>query len=252
MQYLGGKFLVAKQFRTNLQQVVPYASRIWDAFCGGLGFAENFADYHLICTDINPHLICLYRAWQCGWRPDLGSIDKNLHTRYKQVQPLGDPLTAFLGIACSFSGKWFAGYLSAAALQVTTKKRRNYHKNGFNSLNRFFDKAANVTFRVNNFLTTKQSPPRDVVIYCDPPYANTSNYNFVGDFDHHTFWKRCSWYVKQGNHVFVSEQTAPESWHLIWQCERKVAINRLRTSAAPRSIANDKVISEKLWYKGPK
>lgn len=57
--------------------------------------------------------------------------------------------------------------------------------------------------------------PENSVIYCDPPYMNTEQYNI--SFDHESFFE---WALKQKNDVFISEYTMPEGFYLITEFEK--------------------------------
>ena len=56
-------------------------------------------------------------------------------------------------------------------------------------------------------------PPRSL-IYCDPPYAGTTDYKTK--FDHSVFWQWCREKVKEGHTVFVSEYNAPADFVCVW------------------------------------
>jgi DNA adenine methylase len=59
--------------------------------------------------------------------------------------------------------------------------------------------------------------PDNSIIYCDPPYANTTKYKT--NFNHNDFWEWCRKKVKEGHKVFVSEYNAPDDFICIWQKE---------------------------------
>lgn len=65
------------------------------------------------------------------------------------------------------------------------------------------------------------------VVYCDPPYANTSQYN-VGDFDSAAFWQ---WARSRDYPVYVSEYHAPEDFVSIWSKEKRRLFNHRVLSA---------------------
>lgn len=65
------------------------------------------------------------------------------------------------------------------------------------------------------------------VVYCDPPYANTAQYN-VGDFDSAAFWQ---WARSRDYPVYVSEYHAPEDFVSIWSKEKRRLFNGRNLSA---------------------
>ncbi len=59
-----------------------------------------------------------------------------------------------------------------------------------------------------------QIPPKSI-IYCDPPYANTTKYK--DNFDHNKFWQWCRDKTKEGHQVFISEYQAPSDFTCLWE-----------------------------------
>ena len=60
------------------------------------------------------------------------------------------------------------------------------------------------------------------VVYCDPPYQNTTQYG--EKFDSDEFWE----YMRKisiNNTVFISEQEAPEDFACIWEKEQRRTID---------------------------
>ena len=231
MQYLGGKYRVAPKFKPVINEIVPGDLPIWDAFCGGLGFAEAFPERDLLCTDVNPWLINLYTAWGAGWRPPEG-LNKGIYNEYKRTKPENDPLTAFLGFGCSFAGKWFAGW-------AANKKGTDYAAQCVRALDRAFTRERQIAFARLNFLEESSTIP---IVYCDPPYKGTKGYAAAAGFDHVKFWKRCALLVERGQHVFVSEQIAPPDWGCVWEKDRK--------STTDIGVSK-KLVTERLFYRGP-
>lgn len=59
------------------------------------------------------------------------------------------------------------------------------------------------------------SVPNNAVVYCDPPYKNTTGYGET--FDHEVFytWVRCL--RDEGVTVYISEYQMPEDFTPIWE-----------------------------------
>jgi len=57
--------------------------------------------------------------------------------------------------------------------------------------------------------------PKNSIIYCDPPYAATTEYRDT--FDQAQFWDWCRQQSKAGHQVFISEYNAPEDFKCIWE-----------------------------------
>lgn len=72
------------------------------------------------------------------------------------------------------------------------------------------------------------SPTPGSILYCDPPYKGTTEYEIKG-FEHDIFWDWVRSQASCGVHVFVSEFSAPPDIEYVWCLERKVGIdNRYR------------------------
>ena len=59
--------------------------------------------------------------------------------------------------------------------------------------------------------------PDGCVVYCDPPYENTTKYA-NGDFNHILFWEYMR-KISQDHVFYISELNAPEDFVCIWQKE---------------------------------
>ena len=64
------------------------------------------------------------------------------------------------------------------------------------------------------------------VVYCDPPYANTSKYTV--DFDNEGFWQWCR---TRNFPVYISEYRAPEDFISVWSREKRRLFSRSNLSA---------------------
>ena len=179
---------------------------------------------NVIANDKNWELIEMYKALQNGWIPPENVSEQD----YENAKTIDDAkLKAFIAIGCSYSGKWFGGYARG-------KKGRNYARNAKNSLAKKFDTIGNVKFISKSY---NEIECENSLIYCDPPYNNTTKYKF-GDFDSDTFWQWCRDISKKGNIVIVSEYNAPNDFECIWEKETKTDI---RTKANGKEIRIEKL-----------
>lgn len=82
-----------------------------------------------------------------------------------------------------------------------------------------------VRFKLRNYQDWTVYPGD--VVYLDPPYAGTTGYGHVGQFDHTEFWKTASAWRELGASVYVSEFNAPKEWEPIWELTRSIGVNSL-------------------------
>jgi len=209
MRYLGGKQRISKYLIPFLQNETIHI--FVDGFCGGLNIMPYIKANKRIAFDVNLPLISLYKALQNR------SIElPNIITEqeYKEAKLLDDinPLKAFIGFGCSFSGKYFGG-------MCKDNTERNYTLNAKNSLLKTFKNITiNDEFICCNY---KDFNIKNATIYLDPPYENTTKYSEY--INHLEFWEWCRNLAKM-NKVFISEYNAPSDFKCVLEIETKTEI----------------------------
>ncbi len=120
-------------------------------------------------NDINTDLIRMFQAVQNGWvPPDSVSNDEYNEVRKGGAEKYPPELIAFVAIGCSYSGKWWGGYARGNANDGTPRNYCIESKKNLMSQN-----IKDVTFTSGNYF--EMQIPTDSIIYCDPPYAGTTN-----------------------------------------------------------------------------
>ncbi len=209
MRYLGGK----ARFGEEIARVVRSKRRfqhqlIREPFCGSC-WVSQYLNMPLICSDIFLPIIQLHQAIQRGWiPPDHISEEEYSDLREEWKEGNSNPLIAFAGIAASWGAKWWGGYARGGNLG-----RQNYVYESKISL---LDKHKNLKGVIFEHRNYKNLNPINEVIYCDPPYANTTGYN--DQFNSKQFWEIMRQW-SQNNIVLVSEYTAPSDFKIIWEVE---------------------------------
>lgn len=151
---------------------------------------------------------------------------------YKQVVKEADmhhPLTAFVGFGCSFAGKWNGGYARSTdkVCYAATSKR---------SLVKQLPAIKDAEFTQGLY---DEHSPKDMLVYCDPPYANTTKYDALGDFDHDKFWEQMRQWVKDGNTAVVSEYIAPDDFICVKTMKSRMGLSTGKS--ASRVVRDDKL-----------
>lgn len=203
MQYLGGKFYIAKAL-SELLNTLP--GRVYiEPFCGGLYVAERVNAEQVLLNDACKALITTYRAVQAGWDPPT-ALDHGEWLALKAVQDPNDPLTAFAGFGVSYAGKWFTSY-------AKDNPGNRYAEQARNTLLRKLKALQRAVFTADHYADVQV--PNGAVVYCDPPYAGTAGYDAVGPFDSDAFW---AWAAELSDRAFVlvSEYAAPADWVPVW------------------------------------
>lgn len=226
MKYMGSK---AKHAKDIIKMIFNYPGVYWDMtnwvepFVGACNMMPELPEYMIRWgNDINPYVIGMFRALQKGWKiPE--KIDEECYNVCKEnakltFNPSLDELAliGFVGIGCSYSGKWYGGY---ARGNDNKGNSRNYCLESRNNLLKQIEKIRDfkdVIFSNKNYYEM-YIPKEPSIIYCDPPYCGTTGYK--NKFDSDKFWGWCNEQVEKGHKVFVSEYNAPDDWQCIWSKE---------------------------------
>jgi DNA adenine methylase len=214
MRYLGGKNRQASVISTILQQHRKHNQIYLEPFVGAANVVSRM-DGVCIASDIHPDLIALLRAIQGGWIPP-ENVTRAQYELYKdQPDQLPPALRAFVGFGCSFGGKWFGGYAAGES--------RNYAAESRRSLLQLKSRIQHVAFMCCDY---RELNPHHMLIYCDPPYANTTEYGYseASVFNSYEFWSVMKQWVRQDNTVIVSEYTAPIGVEEVYRWDKKTTL----------------------------
>ena len=215
MQYFGGKFRIAKKLAELLNGHVEGTDYYLEPFVGACNVAPLIRHESIYASDVNHYLIAMFQALQEGWLPPQ-SLSKEEYVHIRDNKDEDPPLTAFAGFACSFAGKWFGGY----ARNHRQGEERIYATNGHNSLAKLAPTISHIKFSSCDFATWN---PVNALIYCDPPYSNTTGYDQSGYFNHVRFWEIMRLWSKD-NDVFVSEYSAPDDFQCVLEISTSLEI----------------------------
>lgn len=219
MQYLGGKTRIATHISEVLSTFSETRSTYVEPFLGGGSVAALTAPRfsRAIVADVVPDLVMLWQAAISGWTPP-DDITEQEWAALRKAEP--SALRGFAGFACSFGGKWFAGYAR------DPRKRLTFAQTGGRGLLRKAECLANAEIRQADYHELAYLAGPDSVVYCDPPYAGTTGYGAVGGFDSREFWAEMSKWSSAGAAVFVSEYTAPPGWVSVWSSNPRMTVAR--------------------------
>ena len=215
MQYFGGRHRIAGKISDFLYPFVLARGCYIEPFAGGGStIAAQTGATVRIAGDANIALVRMWEALAAGWAPP-ETVTEETYNLVARVRDPNDPMTAFCGFGCSFAGKWFGGYARDVG-------ERNYAKNAASSLRKKIQRMKDVLWHAGDYTTC---PLLDAsVIYCDPPYLNTTQYGAIGTFDSHSFWSWCRDKSKEGHAVFVSEYSAPDDFRAVLTINTKTDI----------------------------
>ena len=218
MAYQGGKQKLGKEIHDVilfLENELEWTNKdgtrypYFEPFVGFCGVFKHFCrdnDRSLHACDISKDIIDMWRALQNGWKPS-GKCAYATWNRLKTAEP--SPSRTLYGHVCSFGGQFFTHFLNDP---------KYAQRGSLNVKNTALD-LANVLF--HDASSYDAFEPKNMTIYCDPPYRNNKVINqHFKHFDHDRFWETMRRWSKH-NLVLVSEYTAPDDFACIWEKQRK-------------------------------
>lgn len=217
MQYVGGKFRIRKELAAYLESVRGGRTFV-EPFCGGANITAEMSGVR-IASDLCADVIMLWDAASKGWEPPTRISEED----YNEARTApSSAYRGFVGFGCSFGGKFFGGYARSGS--------RNYAMNAHNAILKKAKALKGVYFSCGPYLSLA---PKNSLVYCDPPYAGTTQGYSSASFDSALFWKVMLEWSKRGNTVLVSEYTAPGFCKEVWRIETKTDMH-CRTGKEPR------------------
>ena len=231
MRYMGGKSRISKQIAEILNSAIDKDTPFVSLFCGSCAIESKVQADIKILNDKHPYLIAMWQALQNGWTPpDVVTKEEYYHVKANMDE--NPALAGFVGFGCSFGGKWWGGY-------AKDKRGDDYCGQAKRGLLKDLVGIQSATFTCLDYRDVEI--PDGAVVYCDPPYVNTTEYT-VGQFDTDEFWNYMRQLSKRCD-VYISEESAPDDFECIWSKEK------VRTLEKNDNVGRVKV--EKLFkYKG--
>ena len=204
MKYMGSKNRHAKQLLEII--LTNRGGRTYvEPFVGGANVIDKVSGAR-IGADVNPYLIATLDAAANGWLPRNNYTEEEY--RYLKDSPDSDPVLAgYFGFALSYGGKFFGGWRRDSA------GKRNYVQEAYRSALKQFPLLHGIRFICSDYRSLDISAGS--IIYCDPPYNNTTSYA-GDDFDSEEFFDWCRQMSAVGHDVFVSEYQAPDDFEQVW------------------------------------
>jgi len=207
MKYVGSKNRIARDL---LSIMLPCKeSRTWvEPFVGGGNMIDKVTGDRL-GSDANADVI----GALVFIRDHLDEIPKNnlefTEDMYKSLRGNeSSMLKSFAGFAYSFGAKWLGGWRRSG--------NRDYVNEAYKNAVKQSPSLQGVVLRCCAY--DELDIPKNSIIYCDPPYKNTTKYN-VDTFDHDRFFDWCREMKQLGHVVFVSEYQAPDDFECVYEKE---------------------------------
>lgn len=205
MIYMGSKSRIAKYILPIILKDRTEGQFYVEPFVGGGNMIDKVKG-NRIGVDLNEYAIEGLKLIRDNPEQLPFSLSEEEYKEMKTKKELNG-ITGVLGFACSFGSKWFGGYARGSSDNYALNARNNAIKQSPNLKGVDF-----VSSSYDNFYIPLKS-----IIYCDPPYEDTTKYK--GDFNHSRFWDWCRKMKAAGHTIFVSEYNAPDDFKEVWRKE---------------------------------
>lgn len=221
MKYMGSKSRVSKYIVPIIQQYIDCneISNYYEPFCGGCNIIDKVKCENKIASDYNKYLISLLQRVQngeCLYEECPRTLYEEVRKSYNlQDGKFEDWEYGNIGFLASYNGRFFDGGYAKSGYEKTKNglRFRDYYQESLNNLLNQSKSLEEIDFHFCSYI---EISPKNSMIYCDPPYKNTKQYNISKDFDYELFWNTMREWSKE-NIVLISEQDAPEDFKCIWQ-----------------------------------
>lgn len=241
MKYVGSKNRLAKELAPIIQSYVndPSIKGYIEPFVGGANMIDKIVCDKKLGFDSHKYLIALLEKARTEPQDFPTNFTENFYNDVRlNKDKYANWIVGLVGF-CSFGAKWFGGYPRGYKEdKITPRDIVN------ESIRNLLKQASNPNFKSCRFYNKSfQSLPKDkikgYVIYCDPPYRDTTKYS-TSDFPYDEFYQWCR-DMSKDNIVLISEYNMPEDFECIWSKTLKCSLNK--------NSRSDKL--EKLFvYKG--
>lgn len=227
MVYMGSKNRIAKELLPIITANLTDERYYIEPFVGGCNMIDKVQHPLKIGSDSNKYLIALLQYVKVGNELPL-HIEKDEYQKVKaNPDAYADWYVGFVGFICSHNGKFFNGY---AGITNTKQGERNYIREKRNNLLR--QNLSDIRLVCCSY--DELVIPDNSVIYCDPPYQDSTTYK--DRFGSDKFWDWVRMMAKAGHEIYVSEYNAPSDFECIWEKELSSSLSK-----------TNKKSTEKLW-----
>lgn len=231
MKYMGSKSKIAKEIVPILQKYIQENNikNYVEPFVGGANIIDKIVCRNKIGNDNQKYLIELFNNLEkINYLPDTitkehySDVRNSYNCKDKRYE---DWYIGAVGFLSSYNGRFFDGGYSGV---VKTKNGglRNYYMESLENLKNQSPNLKNITFIFGDYKDI--NVPKNSLVYCDPPYIGTKQYNTSRNFNYKEYWE---WVreISKYSIVICSELQAPKDFKCIWEKEVNRTIDNNKT-----------------------
>lgn len=228
INYLGGKTKFAKYILSVIlpgNEHRPY----YEPFVGSAAFLVHVpGTMKRFANDKNPYMIAMHKAVRDGWIPPDSVTEEEYEAIKKSPNKYPPELVGFVSVGCSFGAQVFGTYARGEKGGKEGDERRA--GGAKKAVLETAEALRGVIFSDGSF--HQMNIPNGALVYCDPPYGNTTGYGPYTMNVGVSFGTWCNQLVERDCRVFISgyPHNKMEDWDVVWQREVKVNFSSQRTA----------------------
>ena len=237
MWYVGSKNRLSKELVPIIQSYINKDTKMYiEPFVGGANMIDKIQCNKKIGSDLHKQLIELLK-----YARDYSELipEVILEETYKEVKDnknkYEDWYVGLVGFCATFGAKYFGGYARSKADKFNGEKSEIAIRN----LKKQAPNLKGIEFYNCSFLDLPKDKINNCVIYCDPPYRDTTKYK-TEEFPYEEFYQWCR-DMSKNNTVLISEYNMPDDFTCIWEKETKVNFDSNRTSGEDKNKRIEKL-----------
>ena len=201
-----------------------------EPFVGGANMIDKISCENRIGSDVDRYVIATLQGLKDGLEPPR-EVSRELYDDVKNNKDnYSDFLVGYIGYELSFGAKWFGGYVK--------RNDKKFHGDiySYKSCMKQAPLLNGISFKCCSYEDYKDLS--GYVIYCDPPYAGTTQYK--QKFDCNKFYDWCRKVGKE-NILLISEYSMPNDFECIWSKETTVSLDSNKKESDKKNIRVEKL-----------
>lgn len=238
---MGSKNRIAKDILPIILKDRGVNDYFVDVFAGGMNLIDKVKGKR-VANDKNKYLIAMWEGLKNN-RSRPYEISRELYNCARDVYKgrettsnhninMDDFIVGWIGFMASYNGRFFDGGYSG---HCVGKTKRDYISEQIRNTEKQIESLKNVIFTSLDYKDI-QFKHKNCVIYCDPPYRDTKQYDVSKNFNHSHFWNWCRDLANDGHKVFISEYNAPADFSCVWQKEINSPMSNVNEEKKPKAI----------------
>ena len=223
LKYVGSKNKLSKELSPIIQKYIDdnNIKIYFEPFVGGMNMIDKIKCETKIGYDSHKELIEMWKELQKGWIPPNTITEEEYNKVKNNKDSYPSYYVGFVGFCGSFGAKYFGGYARGVKEDKITP--RDMPNEAIRNILRQLPNVKDIKLVNKKFQDIDINKLNNILIYCDPPYQNTTKYS-TDSFPHDYFWEWCR-KVSKNNIVLISEYNAPDDFKCIWQKKHKTILD---------------------------